>query len=520
MEVVDISRLFIPKGKVIRFGAYCRVSTDSEDQINSFAAQVKRYRAFEKTHPEYELVDIYADQGISGTSMENRSELARLITDCEKGKIDTVLVKSVSRMARNTEDLLEISRRLQGVNVNIYFEEEKIDTATMNSEMILTLKGMAAQQESITISENLKWSYKKRMESGEYNCTKTAFGFKLIDGELVIFEDEAKIVRRIFEMYINGYGLTEIAKTLNREEVPKRFGFTTWTLSTIRYILNNERYMGDAVLQKRYTTDTLPLKEKVNKGEKPKYYVQNSNPAIVTKETFEAAQRIMAMRQNPNQNNSPDRERDVLSGMIKCDDCGRKYRIEYTNDKKYWVCIGKNRIDSPCDGARVLDKAIYETYRKMMYKLSTNKTIIKALATQLATLQKKSGGGRERIRQIDMEIASLSEQNARIAVFNSKKLMKDTEFISRRTEIEGKIESLRTERNKLVCADKNEEYIDEIFALMNYVSEFSLESDFDEDLFFAVVQDITVVSASELRFRLIGELQVAEEIPERMRCYK
>lgn len=518
MEVVDISRLFKPENKKVRFAAYCRVSTDSEDQLNSFAAQVKRYKSFEKTHPDYELVDIYADEGITGTSMESRSELQRLMLDCNTGKIDTILVKSVSRMARNTEDLLELTRKFKELDVNIYFEEEKIDTDTMNSEMLLTIKGMAAQQESVSISENLRWSYKKRMESGEFTTDSAPFGYDLVNNMLVVNDEEAQIVRRIFDMYLSGIGTTEIANILNSEGVLRKNKPVRWRHVTVAYVLKNEKYIGDKLLQKTYTPQQLPFKRHINRGEVPMYYVEDNHEAIITKDVFEAAKVRLAAQAKLSENGC--KNENPFAGKVICEDCGRKYRRKICRGKAYWICNGQTDEINHCDGYRIREEALYDTYNKVMYKLSTNQGIIKAVIKHLTDIQKKCGGGRERIRQIDIEIANLAEQNTRIAVFNNKKIMKDTEFISKREEILGKIETLRAERKKLVCTDKNEEYIDEVTVLLESLNEFSLEEGFDEDLFLDVVKRVYVVSHKELRFMLIGDLEFSDEIDEDLRCMK
>lgn len=179
------------KKKIVRLAAYCRVSSSSDDQIHSFATQIRYYSEYAKKHPEYQLVDIYADEGMSGTEMKKRDEFNRLLRDCRNGKIDRIIVKSISRMSRNTEELLVTLRMLKDIGVTVYFEEQGIDTDKLNMEMIVTFPGMAAQQESEAISGNMRWSYKKRMESGDFNCTCPAYGYSLDNGEMVINETEA-----------------------------------------------------------------------------------------------------------------------------------------------------------------------------------------------------------------------------------------------------------------------------------------------------------------------------------------
>lgn len=249
--------------------------------------------------------------------MDKRDDLHRLIRDCKKGLIDRIIVKSVSRFARNTPELLATLRFLKNIGVSVYFKEQGIDTDKLNSEMIVTFPGMAAQQESESISGNMRWSYKKRMESGEFNCCAPAYGFDLVDGSLVINEAEAAVIRRIFSMYLQGYGKQAIANKLNEESVPRRHGIKTWYAFGIDYMLNNERYMGDALLQKKYTTDTLPFKKKKNRGERPQYYVENANPAIVSRETYAAVQELQKSRPK---NVGGKKTSYPLTGMLRCPD--------------------------------------------------------------------------------------------------------------------------------------------------------------------------------------------------------
>ena len=257
MKVIDITPQLQKKEKK-RLAAYCRVSSDSEDQIHSFAAQIRRYSTYAKEHPEYELVDVYADEGLTGTDMNKRDELLRMLRDCRAGKIDRIIVKSVSRFARNTIELLETLRMLKELDVSVYFEEQGLLTEQLNSEMIVTFPGMAAQKESEAISGNLRWSYQKRMRSGDFNCCTPAYGYMMKNGQLEVYEDEAEVVRRIFKMYMDGMGIQAIAQKLNEEGVPRRIGRKDWKHTGVRYILTNERYKGDAMLQKRFTTETLP----------------------------------------------------------------------------------------------------------------------------------------------------------------------------------------------------------------------------------------------------------------------
>ena len=369
MSITDITAEKQGREGLIRLAAYCRVSSNSDDQLHSFASQIRYYSEYTKKHPEYLLVDIYADEGLSGTDMTKRDEQNRMIRDCKKGKIDRIIVKSVSRFARNTEELLVTLRLLKGLNVSVYFEEQGIDTEKLNMEMIVTFPGMAAQQESVSISENVRWSYRKRMQSGEFNSTNPAYGFKLVGGQLIPEEQEANVVQRIFTLYLQGKDSQEIANLLNEEGVSRGFGKGKWYGVTIRYILRNERYMGDALLQKTFTSTTLPFRKLMNKGQKPQYYVENSNPPIVSRDVFYAAQELLNKRKRPNHQ---QKARHVLSCKLFCPECGRAFRRQVVNGVAYWICEGKASSVTKCKSRRVREAMVYDAFTHMLEKLQNN----------------------------------------------------------------------------------------------------------------------------------------------------
>lgn len=388
MNVTEITAKSKEENKIIRLAAYCRVSSDSADQLHSFAAQIRYYKDYEQKHPEYKLVDIYADEGLTGTSMEKRDELNRLIRDCKKGKIDRIVVKSVSRFARNTQELLVCIRLLKELGISVYFEEQGIDTDKLNMEMIVTFPGMAAQQESESISGNMRWSYKKRMESGEFNCCNPAYGYILKDGQLMINEPQAAIIRRIFDLYLSGVGKQSIANILNDEGVSRRYGKDKWYESTVHYILNNERYMGDALLQKSYTTETLPFKRKMNHGELPKYYVENSNPPIVSREIYQAVQTLQNSRKNVYSNS---KGKYLLSKVMRCPDCGMTFRRQIVKGTAYWLCSNKAASMTDCRPLRLKETAVYETFTMLVQKLTDNrKTLLGDLIRQVEAMQNRT----------------------------------------------------------------------------------------------------------------------------------
>ena len=508
MIVTDISKKKEQNNEPIRLAAYCRVSTSSDDQIHSYIAQIKYYREYEKEHPECKLVNVYADEGITGTSMEKREEFKRMIQDCRDGKIDRIVVKSVSRFSRNNEECLVVLRELRELGISVFFEKENLDTVAMNSEFMISLFGMSAQQESISISENVRWSYRHRMQSGEFNTCNPALGFDLVDGKLKIVKKEAEIVRKIFDMFLAGVAKEAIAKKLNEEGVPTKRG-TKWYVSSVYYILTNERYMGDAVLQKRYTTDTLPFKKKHNHGEREQYYVENSNEPIVSRETFMAAKDLMKLRKEGSPYQSG--EQHLFHGIVKCADCGRTMKRVTKASQPQWICRSYSRGTTTCTRHGVLERDILRTFTVMVNKLKDNqKEIIDETISLLEQAMNIAGGHRERVHEIDVEIADLCKRKYKIAQLYEKRILNDMDYTVKTRDIDGVIKVLREERRKLLAADKQEESLEELNELRKSIESYKKTNDFDRQLFEDVVNTIEVEETGMMVFHLLGGLKLRE----------
>ena len=336
----------------IRLAAYARVSTNNEDQLDSFENQVIHYRDYASNHPEYTLVDIYADEGITGTSTRHRREFQRMITDCELGKIDMVITKSISRFARNTQDCLHFARKLKELRIPIYFEKENINTLDGTGEVLFTILSSLAQDESRSISENCAWGIRALYNQGRLHITTSRFmGYdKDAEGNLVIQEDQAIIVRRIFHDFLNGKNIDTIADELNAEGIPGVMGKPRWQVSTINIMLKNEKYMGDALLQKYYVADFLTGKSLPNNGALPKYYIKDNHPPIVDKKTWYAAQQELERQKKYREEHglrSMGRHTATrpFSCKVVCGVCNRIYqrRTKYrkTETLIHWECAAK-----------------------------------------------------------------------------------------------------------------------------------------------------------------------------------
>ena len=321
-RVIKIEPAEQPQNMLLRVAAYTRVSSDSEDQLNSFAAQNRYYTELISGKAGWRMVDIYADEGITGTSVAKRDDFQRMMADCRRGLIDQILVKSISRFARNTKDCLQNIRELKELGVNVRFEREGIDTVNVSSELITAIYAAFAQKESESISGNMRWSYQRRMESGEFNTCKAPWGFRLDGRKLKICESEADIVQRIFREYLSGKNPQEIADDLNASCLTER----VWNYKAVDYILQNERYAGNALLQKRYTPDMLSRQQKTNHGEREMYFVPESNDAIISPEIFERAQ---VLRQKRSLGKAPVHS-EIIS-QIRC--MQKTFRQDFINRK-------------------------------------------------------------------------------------------------------------------------------------------------------------------------------------------
>ena len=493
----------------IRCAAYCRVSSDSEDQLNSFMAQTRYYeKAFENSETE-QLVDIYADEGITGTREDKRDEFQRMIKDCRRGKIDRIYTKSISRFARNTKDCLKNIRELKSLGITVFFEKENIDTAKLSDEMMITIMGGLAQEESTSISQNMRWSVKKRMANGTYEISRPPYGYLKKDGILSINKEQAQIVIKIFNWYTNGYGLETIADMLNNLNIGSSMNAVKWRADIIRYILKNERYIGDAVFQKKYKTESLPHIEKINRGEKPKYYVSAINIPIIDKATFSTVQNLLESKRGKYIN-----KKNILSKKIFCSICGSTYKYRNCRGKIYWVCRKHNQKASECSNGRIYEEYIYSAFIILCNKLWYNyKQILLPCQTALQDLKLKRFSGNSNVIEFQKEIAGLKEQTHVLARLKTKGFLNEAKYIEQTTELTAKINKLHSELKKLTRSDDEDETLNQIEMLIDFFEKRDKPmTEFEESAFESIVEKIVVINQHELQFHLIGGLKFKEMI--------
>lgn len=409
------------KDRKIRVCAYARVSTDSLDQENSYVAQVEYYENKIRQNDEWEFVKVFADEGKSGTQTKTRTEFNEMIKMCEKGKIDMIFTKSISRFARNTVDLLENVRKLKAKKIPIIFEKENINTMDTAGEFLISILSSQAQEESRNISENVKWGIRRRFESGK--VTINCLGYKTENGEVKIIEDEAKIVKYIYKQYLKGLSYNSIARILTEKGVKTKTKKDVWSDTTILMVLKNEKYTGNTILQKMYTENHLTKKYKKNDGELPKYYVEGSHKAIIPQELFTNVQEEMERRSTIRKKGNTRKRvaskysgKYVLTELAKCGQCGKPYRRQVWsgNGEKMAVwrceCRLKNGTKSPCKTSitikeKLLHNVILDALNEQIKGVNDAETR-ESFMDSIKKMAEKSDN-REKIQKLEKKLVEL-----------------------------------------------------------------------------------------------------------------
>lgn len=353
-----------------KVAAYARVSMDSERLMHSLSAQISYYSDLIQRNPEWEYAGVFADGAVSGTGTERRGEFNRMLAECEAGNIQIILTKSISRFARNTVDLLETVRHLRDIGVEVRFEKEHINSMSGDGELMLSILASFAQEESRSISENVKWAVRKGFEKGKQNGNRRIYGYEWDGEKYVIVPEEAEIVRLMFDNYVSGIPLEDTARQLKGMGV-KTLRECDFTSTQITYILQNERYCGDKLLQKRFVEDHISHKEKMNKGELPMYYVEDCHEAIVDRNTFRWVQEEIKRRRAEGHTAQPGMKTYCFTSKIFCGKCGCTYtrathRYKVMPPLVYWSCKSKKTKTGSCGSKNLPEEELKKTAAKAL----------------------------------------------------------------------------------------------------------------------------------------------------------
>ena len=515
----------------LRVAAYCRVSTDDEEQLTSYEAQKNYYTDKIMTNKEWTMAGIFADEGITGTSARKRPEFLRMIRQCKQGKIDVVLTKSISRFARNTVDCLNYVRALKELGIAVIFEKENMNTLEIDSEILITMLGAFAQSESESISANVRWGIRQAMKEGKATIQyKYLYGYrKGDDSKPEIIPDQAEVVRKIYDLFLSGTPVRGIQEYLNANSVPNINGEPKWARSAIDSILTNEKYCGDVLLQKTYIDDCINKKVKKNTGQLPMYLVQNHHEGIISRETFDATQAELARRsagKSPSKKNAPTgrsrySSKYALSDRLYCGECGTRYqRCTWRNrdgsKRIVWRCVSrvdygsKYCHDSPTLDEEPMHKAILAAINNavkdkdnIIYNL---KSAMEKELAQVAEQQLSLSEIDNRLEQLNAEfskvLAEASESGDQAASSDRFRniMQKQTALKVQRDEIQGMLaESGKAAAHIEQCRQAAE-------------STPATISEWDEALIRQVVESVTVETGNEIIVALKSGASIHQEL--------
>lgn len=515
-----------------RVAAYCRVSTKQEEQLNSYETQVRYYTDRINREPGWKLAGIYADKGITGTSMKKRDEFNKLIRQCKRGKVDMIIVKSISRFARNTLDCLKITRMLRELKVDVYFEEQNLHSIDPSSEFYISIYGSVAQSESENISHNVAWGKARSAKDGNvFFAYKSFLGYRRgADGKPEIDPEQADTVRRIYDRFLAGNSLQQIANGLTADGIPTPMGRTVWQASVVQSILSNEKYKGDALLGKTYVEDCISKKVRVNAGERPQYYVENNHPAIIDAATFARVQEELARRASKRKVKQTGTTTEqgkycgkyALTELLICGECGTPYRrCTWTVGGKkriVWRCI--NRLDygkkychhSPTMEEAPLQNAIMDAV------LKTAQIDLNILQTLKQHIQLGLGAGagedksveiQIRIAQIDREFKNLLNS---VTAENQQELLTDpriTDLMTEKRQLEKELaEYAAAEQHRQNTASR----LDNIFTILDGMKNHPLT--YDDAVVRQILQCVIVESKEKVKVVFIGGMEVEAEVEQ------
>lgn len=489
-----------------KVAGYARVSTDHDDQFSSYEAQIDYYTNYIKGRDDWEFVEVYTDEGITGTNTKRREGFKRMVADALAGKIDLIVTKSVSRFARNTVDSLTTIRQLKEAGVEVYFEKENIWTFDGKGELLLTIMSSLAQEESRSISENCTWGQRKRFADGKVSVPFQRFlGYdRGPDGNLVVNREQAVIVKRIYSLFLQGMTYHGIADTLTKDGIPTPGGKKKWSISTVKSILRNEKYKGDALLQKSYTVDFLTKKTKVNEGEIPQYYVEDNHEAIIDPEVFEMVQREIAKRGKGKKYHSGVH---AFSTKIKCGECGSWYgsKVWHSNSKyrkTIWQCNHKFDGDCRCQTPHLTDEEIQLYFLSAANKLLATKAAVIANGREMQVLLFDTTELEAEQTQLLEETQVVSDMVQQAIQENARTALNQTEYQKRYDSLVQRFDRAKTRLEKVTAEIQEKQmasanigtFLSAFEQMPDELTEFSLE------IWHSMVDFATVYSIDDIRF--------------------
>lgn len=504
----------ITEQKKRKVAGYARVSTDHDDQFTSYEAQIDYYTNYIKSRSDWEFVSVYTDEGITGCNTKRREGFKAMIADALAGRIDLIVTKSVSRFARNTVDSLTTIRKLKEHGTEVYFEKENIWTFDGKGELLLTIMSSLAQEESRSISENCTWGQRKRFADGKVTVPFGRFlGYdRGPNGELIVNEEQAQIVRKIYGYFLQGRSPYQIAKILAEKDIPTPSGKGKWCSATVKSILTNEKYKGDALLQKSITVDFLSKKIKANEGEVPQYYVEGDHEAIIQPEIFDRVQILMQARSGGRNRSSSV---NVLSGKIKCGDCGSWYgsKVWHSTDKYrrvIWQCNHKFDGGEKCSTPHLDEDTIKQLFIKALNILCKERDLIAAgfeeikdTAFSTEALEAEAEVLTGEVNTVAELIQKCIDENARVAQDQTEYQKRYDALVLRFEDAKGKLDETQAAIAKTKAQRQMMENFMEVLRSLPEQVEV-----FDEGTWYALCDYITVYSKDDIRVTFQNGMEI------------
>ena len=493
---------------MIMVASYCRVSTDKDDQANSFESQRRYFKEYIARQPDWELYKVYADEGITGTRQDKRDDFNRMIQDAEDGKLDLIVVKSISRFARNTVDCIRSVEKLNKLGVTVKFEDGGLNTATPTDAAAIKVGSALAQEESQSISLNVKIGTRNKMRNGTYIQVNAPYGYSYKGKSLVINGEQAEIVRKIFAEYIAGKGTTEIAKLLTELKVPNKNGKEKWSPSAISYIISNVRYKGDALLQKSYT-DGFPYKKIKNTGELDMYYLHNANEPIVSAELFDMANTLLEKRQKKFTHTTYGNT-GIFTKMIYCKNCGTPYKHK---GDRVWTCRTHDVNIDKCNAQPVTEELIKKAYILMYNRLKANyKHILIPFINQIEAM-KNNQSEKDAITELNIQIAQVSERVMMINRLKDNNLADPSFYMQELNECDRRMMELKARKNKILHENRYSKIVTDTKGLVKELEKSDSICTFDTEGFKRHIQKVYITD-NEITFVLKNEIELEIEKQE------
>lgn len=503
----------IPVAAIRKVAGYARVSTDHDEQQTSYDAQVDYYTNYIKAHKSWEFVGIYTDDGISATSTARRKGFQQMVADALAGKIDLIITKSVSRFARNTVDSLTTVRQLKAEGVEIYFEKENIWTLDAKGELLITIMSSIAQEESRNISENVKWGHRKRYADGKVSVSYGQFlGYtKGENGKMVVVPEEAKVVKRIYGWFLEGMTYHAIAKKLTDMGVPTPGGKTIWRQSVVKSILSNEKYKGDALLQKTYIVDFLTKKPKKNEGEIPQYYVENDHEAIITPEQYQEAQDEIARRDQKGVSYS---SAGIFASKIVCGECGGWYgakvlhstdkyrRIVYRCNHKY---SNEKKCRTPCITGEEIKAGFVKAVNILLEDRGEVLENVRLMKEAVDVTEKLRQEREEALQEIEV-VTGLIEKAIND---NSRKAQDQKDYNKRYEQLVERYKRAEQKSEELTeMFEETQRKLREMDRFITRLEKADIIADFDEKMWNTLISQVMIYSLEDIRFVFRGGIEV------------